>query len=156
MAKKQITLTHESLTVTLGRNIGPHKFDIAVMDQATVDGIFEYGLRQVANDGGSSLREGESAEDGVRRRCAELQASEHSFGAGGGSRGNPTHKVAVEWLSVSLKRNKVAPTLTKAKEMIAESMESAFTAAHPKGNFEAFMADCTAEAKRRAESGWGG
>lgn len=110
MAKQTVTIEIPSeMTVQLGYDAGTFVFNIADLSPATVENIFDYGLRQVCNDGGANpskelvkeLGESVAKTRAVRDRAESVQANEHNFGGGGGRLSMVT-RVLREYLAADL------------------------------------------------------
>lgn len=156
MSKQIKTVTVElpaDFPIELGRGIGGVTVNVRNFDQAGLVAIFDYGLTQWVNDGGSSPQEGEEPRDGVMRRKAEFDAGNLPDGRRGPTQ-TPGQKQAAEWIeSVLTERGRPGRlTVTKARALIKASLAEAYAVAMPDGDFDEFMAEADAFASRKAES----
>lgn len=83
-------LIDSTVTISKGRKMGNHSYDVAALPDSSIKGLFVYGVTKATGDGGSSpLDDKEStltpAQQGVNNRITLIESGNHNWGKGGSS-----------------------------------------------------------------------
>lgn len=138
-------------TITLGRDIGDRAVDLSKQDSAFDAFIYDYGLTQWLNDGGSNAKK--PGADGVLDRVARVESGDDVTESTGGARVPEWMKIARQIVAKAAKSKGVAKDMAAANKAVAANLEGTFAALESEKDFATFEKECRDEAARRAEKG---